>query len=70
MTDYSQLASALHEYIRFRAGKENVNYNLSPQFFVEHLRRGARTFFGVECEDGALIADHQFPNLFEEWRSE
>jgi hypothetical protein len=69
MTDYSKLAEALHEYIRFRASKERLPYALSQTFFAMHLRKGVRTFFGVECDSQVMIADHQAPNLFAEWRS-
>jgi hypothetical protein len=68
MTDkHTTLAEALHAYIQFRAGKERLPYMLSPSFFANRLRDGVRTFFGVECNGGAMIADHQFPHLFAEW---
>ena len=69
MPDYAKLAYDLDEYMKFRARKENVEYDLSPDFFLLQLREDIRSFFGVECDDERMLRDTQLPQLFKEWRA-
>jgi hypothetical protein len=69
MPDYAKLANDLDDYMKFRAHMEKVEYELSPDFFLLHLREDIRSFFGVECDDARLLHDTQFPHLFKEWRA-
>jgi hypothetical protein len=56
-------AEQLHQYIRFRAGKEGVEYGLDSDFFAQALRVGAGSIFGVVVRDGQLIEDDQQPEF-------
>ena len=69
MPDFAKLANDLDEYMRFRAGKEKVEYELSTDFFLLQLREDIRTFFGVECDDAGMLRDTRFPHLFKAWRA-
>ncbi len=69
MPDYAKLANEVDDYLKFRARKESVEYDLSPNFFLLHLREDMRSFFGVECDDQRMLRDTQFPHLFKEWRA-
>lgn len=55
----------LHEYMMFRAAREQVSYGLAPAFFTAALAMGVRMFFGIEVnEAGELVADSQNPRAF------
>jgi hypothetical protein len=69
MPDYAKLATELDDYMKFRADNEKIEYELSPEFFLLHLREDIRSFFGVECDDARMLRDTQFPHLFKEWRA-
>jgi hypothetical protein len=62
-----ELARQLDAYIAYRARKENVGYDLSPEFFSKHLDLGAVEIFGVVIQDGKLVEDKQQPQVFAEW---
>jgi hypothetical protein len=69
MPDYVKLANDLDDYMKLRARKEKLEYELSPDFFLLHLREDIRSFFGVECDDARMLRDTQFPHLFKEWQA-
>jgi hypothetical protein len=62
------VAEILDEYMRFRAAKEGVGYDLSPEFFQAAMWQGCDMFFGVTVEGDELISDEQQPELFEQWK--
>jgi hypothetical protein len=62
------VAYELHRYIRWRAGREGVGYELSPEFFRAAIDAGTVSFFGVEIDDDGLVDDQQQPGLFREWK--
>jgi hypothetical protein len=77
----ADLARQLDAYMRFRANREGVGYELNPQFFHEALCQGCTQFFGVTmganpaCGSFAkpteifeLAGDEQNPEAFAEWR--
>src|SRR5579872_566215 len=63
------LAEQLDEYMRFRAGREGVEYHFSSIFYLLALDKGVRSFFGVLVSDTALVTDHQQPKLFRQWKA-
>jgi hypothetical protein len=64
-----ETAKLLDSYMRFRASKEGVGYELTPQFYAQRIRAGISGFFGVTFneDNGKLLADEQFPDLFKQW---
>jgi hypothetical protein len=67
----NQAAMDLDDYVRFRAIKQGVGYELSEDFFRHALRTGCRGFFNITvAKDGRLVRDDEYPEWFEEWRSE
>ena len=64
------VAYELHRYIKWRAGREGVGYELSPKFFRAAIDAGTANFFGVEICDDGLIEDRQKPELFREWKDQ
>jgi hypothetical protein len=65
-----EIGRELDSYMSYRARKENVGYDLSPEFFSKALDQGAVEFFGVEIQDGKLLRDKQQPTLFAEWQAQ
>jgi hypothetical protein len=67
MTETARCRGAvrLHDYMTFRAARERMGYELSPEFFFTGLACGCRCFFGIEVnERGQLVADAQNPEAF------
>jgi hypothetical protein len=64
-----RLALLLDDYMKFRASKEGVAYDLDPQFFLNATGKGIWNFFGITAdpETGTLTEDFQNPPVFEEW---
>ncbi len=62
------VAEQLHDYIRFRAEKEGVGYDLGVSFFERALLSGCVQFFGVTIKGNQLIKDKEQPDLFNEWK--
>lgn len=62
----SKLANDLDSYMRYRAGREGVPYQLSPGFFEDHP---AVSYFGVIVLNGELVEDEQNPDAFEAWKA-
>ncbi len=69
-----ELATDLAAYIADRAIVEGVRSELTVEFFVEELRAGVTTFFGVQiCEDNdgvpVIVHDTQEPygGYFDYW---
>jgi hypothetical protein len=62
-----ELGKALDSYMRFRAEKEGVGYELTPEFFETGILFGIHTFFGITVEDGELLVDRQRPKIFKQW---
>jgi hypothetical protein len=60
-------ANLLDAYMRFRAKKEGVGYELSPDFYREEILLGVRDFFGIVVENGKLVCDKEQPRMFEQW---
>jgi hypothetical protein len=67
--DRSKLAKNLHRYLIFRADQEGVKYSLSPESFLDALRKGATKFFGISVDSNGLQADEQNPEAFARWTS-
>jgi len=66
-----EAANLLDGYMRFRAEKEGLRYELTPEFYEEAiLLLGIRSFFGVVVSGSKLVHDEQQPNMFEQWKSE
>jgi hypothetical protein len=53
----SEIAAELHRYLKYRAEQEGQTYELYPEFFAEGLRRGVRSFFGVEIGSRGIATD-------------
>jgi hypothetical protein len=53
-------------YMRFRAEREGVEYDLSPEYFKAHP---AASYFGVIVKDGELVEDEQYPEAFAAWKA-
>jgi hypothetical protein len=49
--------------MRFRAGLEETNYALTPEFFRDALLIGTQKFFGITFE-GSIEKDEQNPDSF------
>jgi hypothetical protein len=66
---HNRLAYLLDDYLKFRASKEGVAYDLDPQFFLNATGNGIWNFFGITAdpETGTLTEDFQNPTTFEEW---
>jgi hypothetical protein len=64
----TKLGKAYDAYIRFRAQKEGVRYELTPEFFEAGLMSGCSCFFGVSYAADKLTEDFQFPEFFEQWK--
>jgi len=62
------LAEKYHEYMKFRAAKENTTYGLDVMFYLLHLLQQCSFFFGVYHNGKKLIFDIQQPTLFKEWK--
>jgi hypothetical protein len=61
----------LDDYMKFRAEREDQDYDLYPQFFGQLLETGVRIFFGVMVgDDGRLLEDTQQPELFKQWQDQ
>jgi hypothetical protein len=69
MVDVHTVANELHAYMKFRARRERVDYDLSPSFFAAALHEGVRHFFGVECGKHGLLEDEQQPEMFAQWQA-
>jgi hypothetical protein len=67
--DYSEVAKQLDAYLRYRAGKEGVPYEMRPAFFHKHSEEALAECFGVTIDNGRLSADNQRPELLAEWKS-
>jgi len=63
----SEIAATLHQYLSWRAQQERQGYDLYPEFFAERLRRGIRTFFGVEVNSRGIATDRQRVDLWHRW---
>jgi hypothetical protein len=59
VTKREQAAQMLDAYIRYRARREGVGYELCPEFFEAALHTGCRGFFGVTVRNGKLVKDEQ-----------
>lgn len=62
----------LHSYIKARAEKEGIGYDLSPSFFREALEGGFSVFFGVLVDErGFPLTDEQEPEpgFLERWKA-
>jgi hypothetical protein len=66
MTKHRKWADELDCYMRYRASREGVGYDLSPQFFEDHP---AVCYFGVIVRNGRLVEDEQNPSAFAAWRA-
>jgi hypothetical protein len=63
------LSRKLDSYMRFRATREGVPYGLNARFFLDNLKLGVRSFFGVVCNAGAIVRDVQQPEMFNDWKN-
>lgn len=66
--DREQLADELCAYMRFRAQREGLACDLSPQYFLRYLERGIFRFFGVRTGEAGLTSDEQNPAALAAWR--
>lgn len=52
----------LESYLRSRANREGVAFDLPTSFFVTAMTNGIRLFFGILIDDnGNLLSDNQEP---------
>ena len=63
-----ELGKLLDSYMRFRAEQEGVGYELMPEFYETHILAGIEGFFNVTFAKGKLVADTEFPAIFQEWK--
>jgi len=61
-------ANLLDAYMRFRAKKEGVSYELTSDFYRKEILVGVSDFFGIVVENGKLVCDKAQPRLFEQWK--
>jgi hypothetical protein len=61
-------ANLLDEYMRFRAKKEGVCYELTPDYYRKEILVGVSDFFGIVGENGKLVCDKAQPRMFEQWK--
>ena len=64
------LAKEYNEYMKFRAAKEKIKYELDIKFYAMHLAAGYAFFFGVYNDGNHLILDKQKPEIFKEWQKD
>ena len=67
---HDQLATDLHDYMKFRAAKEDTAYELSAEFFRGQMIAGVRHYFGVSVGRTTLLRDEQAPDIFAEWKQQ
>jgi hypothetical protein len=65
---HDKLAADLHDYMKSRAAKEGVAYDLSAEFFRGPMIAGVRHYFGVSVGRNKLLRDEQAPAIFAEWK--
>ena len=63
------IAKKLDSYLQFRANREDVDYDLNPEFFHVLLKDGISNFFGITVNNGKLETDEQNPQAFLEWNN-
>jgi hypothetical protein len=64
------IAEQLDAYMRFRAAKEKVGYDLSPAYFQHAIDHGCKMFFGVTIDRHGITGDEQQPVTLEQWWAE
>ena len=62
------LASEYHDYMDFRAAKENLDHDLDVKYYATYLAAGCVSFFGVFNDGTHLTRDDQKPEIFKEWQ--
>jgi hypothetical protein len=62
-----ELGKLLDSYMRFRAEQEGVAYELTSAFFEGYILAGFVCVFNVEFTKGKLVADAEFPAIFQKW---
>lgn len=65
-----ELATEYHDYMNFRAKKENLDHELDIKFYAIHLARGCPFFFGVYHDGHHITHDNQKPEIFKEWKKQ
>ena len=63
-----QLAKQYFEYMNFRANEENLNHNLSLEFYVVGLNEGCPFFFGVYHDGKNIVEDIKNKEAFNKWK--
>ena len=58
----------LEEYMRYRAARAGLPWQLDVAFLHRYYEEGARTFFGVAINHDQLLADAQQPEMFADWQ--
>ena len=60
----------IFRYIKFRAEKEGVGFDLGQKFFKKLLASGVRRFFGCETTSGGtVVVDHKQPEILAAFRA-
>lgn len=57
----------LEEYMRYRATREGLPWQLNVDFLHRYYEAGIRTFFGVALNREQLLEDAQQPEMFADW---
>ncbi len=63
----ANMAKELHKYIKFKAAKQGVAYELDSQFFASAMAAGIKCFFGAVIEGDRIVEDAADPDLLREW---
>ena len=63
-----QLAKQYFEYMNFRANEENLNHNLSLEFYIVGLNEGYPFFFGVYHDGKNIVEDIKNKEAFNKWK--
>ena len=64
----NEVAAELHDYLSFRALREGVGCSLNRKSFLEQLRAGVTSFFGIRIGPDGIEDDKQNPSALEAWR--
>jgi hypothetical protein len=63
-----ELSFLLDTYMRFRAEHEGVGYELFPEYYEAYIMGGVTGFFHVSFTKCELLADTEFPEIFQKWK--
>jgi hypothetical protein len=61
-------ARAIKDYMDFRARREEMDHDLTLDWYQQVIAQGIVKFFGVMLGPDGVIFDEQAPARFREWR--